>query len=494
MEAPQIHRRTWGWGLALLLLALVDRSWAAQVVAVEKAPEIDGVLVEWGAPEALALRPGGDKVGVRGAFDGLEDHEVDVYLMWDAEHIFVAAVVEDDTVDVARVPPDDHVWEGGGGQRKDEMFYYDHFKVFLRADRAPLGHNIWMGPSHGREGPYFWGHQQWEEETGAIPVRLGSVRRGRVYTYEVAIPWSWLGVRPQPDLVLDAVFLLPDADRPGLAMRKKVARGEKTIWWQGKIQLAGEPPNLPPPPADLEQEIAAGVEKRRAVPLPQLKPAVAEKTAQAERAAAAPAKVREQAPAAPVPRGQGERRGAAPVEVAAAPTSAVPSVAALNRYLLARRQVKPLPSWVRTLNEDGDLTDAQVDTLVRQLTRHIHRLSSGNINGRTDALIIDLGDKNRLPRAYVRTLMIKLLGRIGQGTVSDSLLRASIGTQARRFNIAEDQARRLVRDLCQRAAKLYAEHKISTTNELLKKSSKKADLTSQEARQLVIGMLEGWVQ
>ncbi|NKB69193.1 MAG: hypothetical protein GKR89_19160 [Candidatus Latescibacteria bacterium] len=490
MQGANRYRSSWIL-LCALLLAAAGRAWSAQVVALEKAPVIDGVLVEWGRPEALALRPGGDKVGVRGGFNGLEDHEVDIYLMWDAEHMYVAAVVEDDTLDATQLAPGDHVWERGG-QRKDEMFYYDHCKIFLRAEGAPLGYNIWMGPGNDQEQPYRWGHQQWGEESAAVPVRLASVRRGRIYTYEVAIPWSWLSVRPQPGMSFDAVFLVTDSDNPGLAMRKKIARGEKTVWWQGKIHLAGEPPNLPPPPVDLEEEIAAGVEQRRAQPLPKLPPAGSkkpEKVAVVEEAAEAPANpVQEKDPAPPTD---------APAEVAAAPSApvvAVPSVASLNRHLLARRQVVALPGWVDDLNEDGDLTDTQVDTLVRQMAHHVHRLSAGHINGRTDAVIVTMADSNRVPRSYVRALAVNLLGRIDQEADADTELRAGIDEQARRYNIEEEQARRLVRDLCQRAAKLYAEHKISTTNELLKQSGKKAKLSSKEARQLVIGMLEEWAQ
>ena len=50
------------------------------VVPVGYKPTLDGILVEWGAPERIGLVPGGERVGVRGAFTGSADHEADLYL------------------------------------------------------------------------------------------------------------------------------------------------------------------------------------------------------------------------------------------------------------------------------------------------------------------------------------------------------------------------------------------------------------------------------
>ena len=70
------------------------------------------------------------------------------------------------------------------------------------------------------------------------------MRRDQLYTFEVGIPWRWLGFYPQPDMVLDALFLLPDSDHPTEGLRNKVEQSDKWIWWQGKVQLKGQPPGL----------------------------------------------------------------------------------------------------------------------------------------------------------------------------------------------------------------------------------------------------------
>ena len=128
------------------------------VVPTSHKPTLDGILVEWGAPERIGLVPGGERVGVRGAFSGPEDHEADLYLMWDADYVYVAAAVVDDTVDAQQIPPDKSEWRGPSGERKDAMFYYDHLKIFLRGPEQPLGHTIWLSPANGT--PYLWGGMQ----------------------------------------------------------------------------------------------------------------------------------------------------------------------------------------------------------------------------------------------------------------------------------------------------------------------------------------------
>jgi hypothetical protein len=119
-----------------------------------------------------------------------------------------------------------------------------------------LGHNIWLSPAEGT--PYFWGGSQRGKTSTSVPIEVGGAMREGLYTYELAIPWTWLDIYPQPDMVLDALFLLPDSDLPGLEMRKKVKESNKWIWWQGKVQLKGRPPGLKQRPKErvVEEEIA----------------------------------------------------------------------------------------------------------------------------------------------------------------------------------------------------------------------------------------------
>ena len=262
------------WAAWASLLAV--RPGGAEPVAVVPAaskPALDGILVEWGAPERIGLVPGGKRVGVRGAFTGAADHEADLYLMWDADCVYVAAAVVDDTVDAQQIPPDQSEWRGPSGERRDAMFYYDHLKIFLRGPKQPLGHTIWLSPADGA--PYLWGGMQREQPTERVPVEAGGALREQLYTFEVGIPWSWLGFYPQPDMVLDALFLLPDSDQPAEELRDKVRQSNKWIWWQGKVQLKGRPPGLrQPPKAQVVAEIA---KKTREITVPKVPRAEQEK-------------------------------------------------------------------------------------------------------------------------------------------------------------------------------------------------------------------------
>jgi hypothetical protein len=193
--------------------------------------------------------PGGDLVGLRGVFAGLDDHEADVYALWDARHLYVAAAVTDDSLDVGVVEPSEREWRGAAGELKDRMFYYDHFKLFVRRSEALLGFTVWTAPGTTEGGPRAWGGKQRFPQTTEIPVQIGSVAHSPVVTYELAVPWTWLEIDPRPGLSLDAMFLFADSDQAGAPMGTKVRGGEaKWIWWQGDLTLTGEPPGLKPPP------------------------------------------------------------------------------------------------------------------------------------------------------------------------------------------------------------------------------------------------------
>ena len=232
-----MRRAAWAAWASLMAVEVVGAEPVA-VVPVDPKPTLDGILVEWGAPEHIGLVPGGARVGVRGAFTGSADHEADLYLMWDADYVYVAAAVVDDTVDAQQIPPDKSEWRGPSGERKDAMFYYDHLKIFLRGPEQPLGHTIWLSPADGT--PYLWGGMQREQPTERVPVEAGGARRDQLYTFEVGIPWRWLGLYPQPDMVLDALFLLPDSDRPAEELRNKVRQSNKVdlVAGQGATQGA----------------------------------------------------------------------------------------------------------------------------------------------------------------------------------------------------------------------------------------------------------------
>ena len=451
------------------------------VATVASKPQLDGVLVEWGAPERIAVVAGGDRVGVRGAFTSDEDHEADVYLMWDADYIYVAVAVVDDIIDVARIEPGKNEWKGPSGQRKDRMFYYDHLKIFLRGPERPLGHNLWLSPAEGT--PYFWGGSQRGKTSERVPVEVGGAMRDHLSTYEVAIPWAWLNLYPQPDMVLDALFLLPDSDLPGQEIRKKVKEGNKWVWWQGKVQLKGRPPGLKERPKEqvVEEEIAK-MAREITVPKVKVAPAVPEAVAKQEVPAAA-----DQASVA-----AGAAASVA-VEVLTgagnAQSSSISTITSqLNRRLLAREaEASAAPAWAQALNNDRDISSAQVDSLYYRLIFTLKRLTAENINARTDGLVMDIAEYAGVWRAQAQVFLQALLtDAIADLPNEEGRLRPQISAAAIAAGVDGDKALRMVQTLCRQMLKVYVDGKVSLSETLLDKARRRAKLSEDETRALLV--------
>jgi hypothetical protein len=468
----------------------------AEVAAVARSLQIDGVLVEWGLPQGVAIDPGGDGVGLRGAFDGPEDHEVDLYLMWDVDFLYVAVAVVDDVLDVDRIGAGDNVWKGPGGERKDAMFYFDHLKVFLRDPDMPLGHNVWVGPTDGEREPYVWGGRQRNKPTADVPVRVGSARKGEIYTYELAFPWKWLGIYPEEGMELDAMFLLPDSDLPGLEMRKKVRKSNKWIWWKGKARLLGEPPGWKPrPPPVVLEEIQ---KQTQAIVLPELKPKERPPEEKpAPETAVGPAessevKAEDGAGEMPESEGTGEQQQVGAV----ADGSTTPSVAALrarlNRQRLARSHVRGAPEWVRGLGKDQGLSSPVVDSLYYRLTVTLHRLTESEINSRTDGLVMEIAEYAGTWRAQARGFLVSLLDRVSVDLQEEGALRDGIAAAAAQVGVEEEQGMILVEEVCSETLTLYREGKVSTTGELLEKARRRARFSAEEARAFTRALAGDW--
>lgn len=483
------------WLIAIGLLVPVGAQ-EAEVTAVARSLQIDGVLVEWGLPRGVAIDPGGDGVGLRGGFDGPEDHEVDLYLMWDVDFLYAAVAVVDDILDVDRIGAGENVWQGPGGERKDAMFYFDHLKVFLRGPDVPLGHNVWVGPTDGARQPYIWGGRQRNKPTADVPVRVGSARKGDIYTYELAFPWKWLGIYPEEGMELDAMFLLPDSDLPGLEMRKKVGKSNKWIWWKGKARLVGEPPGWKPrPPPVVIEEIQ---KQTQAIVLPELKPKERppeeEPTPETavEPAEVSEVKAEEGAGEMPESEGTAEQQQ---VE-AATDGSTTPSVAALrarlNRQRLARSHVRGAPEWVRGLGQDQGLSSAVIDSLFYRLTVTLHRLTESEINSRTDGLVMDIAEYAGTWRAQARGFLISLLDRVLIDLQEEGALRADIAAAAAEVGVEEEQGMSLVAEICSEALMLYRKGKVGTTRELLEKARRHARLSAEETRAFTRALVVDW--
>ena len=463
------------WAAWAGLLAV--RPGGAEPVAVIPAapkPTLDGILIEWGAPERIGLVPGGERVGVRGAFTGAADHEADLYLMWDADCVYVAAAVVDDTVDAQQIPPDQSEWHGPSGERRDAMFYYDHLKIFLRGPKQPLGHTIWLSPADGA--PYLWGGRQREQPTERVPVEAGGALRDQLYTFEVGIPWRWLGFYPQPDMVLDALFLLPDSDQPAEELRNKVRQSNKWIWWQGKVQLKGRSPGLrQPPKAQVVAEIA---KKTREITVPKVTRAEQEqKKERDEPDSVATGERRVAQREIPAEADSGGSGNATAQE--AVPTA---SVSVLRSRLLAKR--KSAPDWVRVLNDDEGVSLGQVDSLYYRLTHSLGHLSADRINARTDGLVMDMAEYAGTWRAQARHFLQKLLAQTLTDLAQGRLHPPIVGAAAE-VGVDGDKAVRLVEVLCREALKIYTEDKVANSATLIDRARRRAKLSAAQAHDLL---------
>ncbi len=474
-----MRRAAWAAWASLMAVGTGGTEPVAVVPATPK-PTLDGILVEWGAPERIGLVPGGERVGVRGAFTGPEDHEADLYLMWDADYVYVAAAVVDDTVDAQQIPPDKSEWRGPSGERKDAMFYYDHLKIFLRGPEQPLGHTIWLSPANGT--PYLWGGMQRQKPTELVPVQAGGALREQLYTFEVGIPWRWLGLYPQPDMVLDALFLLPDSDLPNEELRDKVRQSNKWIWWQGKVQLKGQPPGLRLLPKQ-QQVIAEIAEKTREITVPKV--VVREERAEEKEPEQQDSVAVEKSPVAqreiPAQAASGDSGPSRAQE--AGQTESVPTIRSrLNRSLLAKRH--PAPDWVRALNDDAEVSRGQVDSLYYRLTHSLARLTADRINARTDGIVMDIAEYAGTWRAqaqhFLQKLLAKTLADLEQGQLQSQIANASA-----EVGVDGDKATRLVQSLCREALKIYTEGKVASSETLIDKARRRAKLSEEQAQDLL---------
>ena len=479
-----MRRTAWAAWASLMAVGTVDAEPVAVVPTASK-PTLDGILVEWGAPERIGLVPGGERVGIRGAFTGSKDHEADLYLMWDADYVYVAAAVVDDTVDAQQIPPDKSEWRGPSGERKDAMFYYDHLKIFLRGPDQPLGHTIWLSPANGT--PYLWGGMQRRKPTELVPVKAGGALRDQLYTFEVGIPWRWLGFYPQPDMVLDALFLLPDSDLPNEELRDKVRQSNKWIWWQGKVQLKGQPPGLRQLPKP--QVIAEIAEKTQEIIVPKVdrdggdekedRDGQDEKKQDGQDLVGGEGNVGEQKKI--TAKVDSEDSGTVKAEVRT--QEAVPALRSrLNRSLLAKRT--PAPDWVRALNDDAEMSQGQVDSLYYRLTHSLARLTADRINARTDGIVMDIAEYAGTWRAQARHFLQKLLAKtladLEQGRLQEQIVNA-----AAEVGVDGDKATRLVQAICREALKIYAEGKVASSETLIDKARRRAKLSEEQAQELL---------
>ena len=461
-----------------ILLLMYSLPAAALDIQVAKYPiEIDGYLPEWGGVLPISLQPGGDGIGVRGAFSGTDDHEADAYAVWDAQFLYLAIAVTDDAVDVAKIHPDNQVWSGPNGERKDRMFYYDQLKLFVRDSSSSLGNNIWITPKQPDGAPYAWGHRQRSPADEQFPGNLAGELVDGTYTFEVALPWSWLEITPRTNTVFNIRILLVDADLPGVSIEEKIAKKtEKWVWWSGSFTLVGDLPS------NGEDAAAAAV--------------FAEHQRRQQQARAA-----EQARVAVLTRAQ-----VAQVEsLAAIRKTAVDSIAAKGaRARKATRQtrVRPAPitvqappgppEWLLAIPRSAQLTDDQVEAFLKLLHGNALRLIRKRISSRIDYAIVDMAKAAATQRTLSREFMLNLLAAIeAEIVVPGGWAQPPVVAAAQRAHVAPDDGVTLVREIVAQARRALARSKQFTTGEAIDRAAGKAALTSEQAHLLLESLLSG---
>lgn len=464
-------------GLAYTMSLLLPLNAAAVEVEVAQWPlEIDGYLSEWGGVLPVALVPGGPEIGVRGAFTGTEDHEADVLAQWDADFLYLAVAVSDDVIDIARIPPSHQVWTGDDGVRKDRMFYHDHLKIFVRESTANLGNNLWIAPKLDDGAPYAWGHRQRSPADEQPPVILAGELMDGVYTFEVALPWTWLEITPRAGSLLKSRILLVDADLPGVPIEDKIGReAEKWIWWTGVFQLAGE---LPRDEAAEAAAAAALAEEQRL-----------QQAALVEEQMRLAAAARAQAVAESLAAVRQTERDSVAAEYEQEWEERHKKMQERPQPVVAARPAGP-PEWLLAIPRSPELTDDQVYAYLRFLLSDGQRLIRKRISSRTDYAIVDLARAGGSLRSAARAFLLEMLAAIERDLSGPGgWARPPVVAAANRTGMAPESSVILVREIVAHIRKGLEKSRTPTTGDAIERAAKKAGVTSDQAHAFLDSLL-----
>ena len=391
------------------------------------------------------------------------------------------------------------------------MFFYDHLKVFVRGPGEDTGLNIWVSPLPGDGEAFAWGGRQRTEPAAGLPVRAASRARPGVYTYELALPWSWLGLHPFPEMVLDAMFLVTDSDRPRESLHGKIAleasgrEVSKWIWWRHRVILSGEPAGLeppPPPPKEPESPLERPVSEPPGRPgvgpgrgrhrPPAGAPRQPGRGCRGSRRSGAGSRSRGKGGARPAPEGlPGQRRcrtgnlqrqGAQP----SGPPGSVESLRLLgarNRSALARPPGIEIPPWVEEIERAegmsaadrrhrGDPDPAPPVEARSAGDRRPHR----HVRHRPGAV-----DPHRAGQGEDVPAPVDGSGPAGDRRAGWSAAPRGGGRGWRFRRSSRPRRRACSGEILAEWSRLYREEKVSTTKDLVKKARKRARLDEQQA-------------
>ena len=463
-------------GTCVILLGLSFKLGAVEVVVPPIDMALDGYLREWGPAERIPISPGGKQIGLRGVFRDDGDHEADAFAMWDATYLYFAVAVSDDEIDIGRVRPEDKIWHGPKGERKDRMFYFDHLKLFVRAQGAVLGYHVWVAPKFGDLPPYAWGNQQRQPGSEEVPVLLGSEQIESVYTFEVAIPWSWLGITPTAGMYLRSSILLVDSDLPGIEVSDKISSDrDKWIWWDGDLKLTGE---LPQPAVDPAVAAASAGEKEEVRDQ--------DGTPDSEQVAEGTPRSSTHAPEPSAREDTASIGEEEPPTTRRDPTR-VPLRRRFETALRSEQPVRPeLPEWIRQIRRDPDLQEAQVVSYIHTIRKTLARLVRGRTTAHTRVIIIDMaqdaGTMKFLAREFVLGLLVATQAQLEE---SGSDFVSTVTAAAAAIGVEEGRALQFVRAAIARTYERLEKEKKTTTEEIIAHATKQSGLGREQANELL---------
>jgi hypothetical protein len=381
------------------------------------------------------------------------------------------------------------------------MFYFDHFKVFVREPGAHAGYNLWFAPPLADDDrPYWWGGRQRQAPRERPAIEVAAQVRDRTRTFEVALPWAWLEAYPQPGDRFDALFLFVDSDAPGSEVATKIGRAhDRWIWWEGDLQLTGTPDGLRPrpvpeekvttappvAPAPLDARVAGAIARSRQADSAAVAEAVAAARADSEAAA-------ESRPAAAAAEPSSAATSTEPTTSASVATTDVPSStgslrARLNRQRLARRAASRAPEWMRPF-ATGSTTATQVDSYYTVLQRQLRRIVVDDVSTRIDVYVVDMAAAAASDRGLARRYLVALLRWLHEAP--DETVSAHYRHVEGQLGIDAQRVADFVRAVSGRSAELFEGHETTTTRELLRRGAREAGLSETEAVR-VLGALAG---
>lgn len=180
-------------------------------------PQIDGRLNEWAGFPAYASA---HQVYNVESWDGSDDLEAGWRLGWDAEHLYLAVLVEDDRH--VQLTSDIYIYEGDSveiqfdtdlqGDTGSSINTDDYQLNISPGDFADVSANAFLWRASA-EGKY--------ELIGGRDVTFGATpRTPGGYLLEAAVPWTNLGIVPAPGLIIGIALNVSDNDRPGDAVQE----------------------------------------------------------------------------------------------------------------------------------------------------------------------------------------------------------------------------------------------------------------------------------